>query len=105
MYSELIATIHLDKKNKDGVLYISSKDLPGLWVWGTDPEQVQNDVIPTITKMYQYNDGLKVEIKETCSKGVLNRWFGGGKVCDTFEVYSIANISKEMPHGRIAVER
>lgn len=104
MYNKPIATIHLDKKSKDGVLYLSSKDLPGLWLWGADPEQVYESIIPTIIKLYRYNDGIKVEIKQICSDGILNRWFGRDKVCDTFEVYSTASASKDMPHGRFAVE-
>jgi len=103
MHNKPIATIHLDRKSTDGVLYISSKDLPGLWLWGPDPEQVFNDVIPTITKLYQYNDGLAVEIKEVCQKNILNRWFGGGKMCDTFEVYSKASIGEDVSHGQITV--
>ena len=104
MNNKLIATIHLDKKSSDGVLYLSSKDLPGLWIWGPDPEQVFKDVIPTIAKLYQYNDGLAVEVKEVHSKSRVSRWFGGGKMCDTFEVYYKASIGNDVPHGRLAVE-
>lgn len=104
MQDNLIATIRLDQESSGGVLYISSKDLPGLWIWGPDPEQVFKDVIPTITKLYQYNDSLEVEIKEVCSKSIFDRWFGGDKMCDTFEVYSKASIGKDVSHGRFAVE-
>jgi len=68
MHNKPIATIHLERESTDGVLYISSKDLPGLWLWGPDPEQVFKDVAPTIVKLYEYNEGLIVEIKEICKK-------------------------------------
>lgn len=104
MHNKPIATIHLDRKNTDGVLYLSSKDLPGLWLWGQDPEQVFKDVKPTIEKLYQYNEGLAVEIKEVCQSNILTRWFSGDKECDTFEVYYKASISKDVSDGRLAVE-
>ncbi len=103
MHNNHIATIHLERKNNDGVLYISSKDLPGLWLWGADSEQVLKDVVPTIAKLYEYNDGLVVEIKEVCQKSIFNRWLGGNKICDTFEVYSRASVGKDASHGQITV--
>ena len=104
MTTEPIDVIHLNRETRDGVLYISSDDLPGLWLWGNDPEVVFNNVIPTIAKLYMYNNGINVEIKKMCNKkkNILD-WFSNNRICDTFGVYSI-NSKKDTPNGRFAME-
>ncbi len=100
------AIIHLERQTKDGVLYLSSKDLPGLWLWGKDPERVFESVVPTITKLYELNEGLAVDVRESCQRGgLVSRWFGRDRACDTFEIYYIDNkLGKSVTHGRSAVE-
>lgn len=104
MPTEPIAVIHLKREMRDGVLYISSDDLPGLWLWGNDPEAVFSNVMPTITKLYMYNNDINVEIKEIHNKkkGIFN-WFVHDQICDTFGVYSIK--SKDATDGRLTMEQ
>lgn len=96
--------IHLEQVVRDGVLYLSSKDLPGLWLWGKDREQVFNNVVPTIAKLFELNEGRTVEIKEPCQKAK-NRWFSRDRVCDTFEVYYVnKKLGENVTHGQTTME-
>jgi hypothetical protein len=105
MNKEPNVVIHLEQAIRDGVLYLSSKDLPGLWLWGKDREQVFSNVAPTIAKLFELNEGKAVEIKEACPKDTKSRWFGGGRVCDTFEVYYVNKlVGENVTHVQTTME-
>lgn len=52
--------------------YVSSDDLPGLWLWGDDLDELLGDVGPTITDLYKYNRGVDVEVVEI-KEGIISR--------------------------------
>ena len=89
-------TVHLKILNKDGTVYISSDDVPGLWLWGKDAEQVFESLIPTLKALYEYNRGVIVDIKEAPTRTLQERWFGRDKVCETYEVFKIGNASTQV---------
>ena len=43
-------------------IFISSEDVPGLFLWGSDPEAVLADVVPAIERLYKHNRHLDVEV-------------------------------------------
>jgi hypothetical protein len=99
------AIIHINQSIRDGVLYLSSDDLPGLWLWGKDHEQVFRGIIPTIAKLYELNEGRTVEIKEAPIVEATARWFGRTRICDTFEVYDVNNKQSEnVTHGQTTMD-
>lgn len=105
MSSKPNIVIHLEQAIRDGVLYLSSKDLPGLWLWGKDQEQVFSNVAPTIAKLFELNEGRTVEIKEARPKDAKTSWFSGGRVCDTFEVYYVNKlVGKNVTHVQTTME-
>lgn len=82
-------TVHINIDNKDGTIYISSDDVPGLWLWGKDAGQVFNSIIPTLKALYEYNQNIIVEIKEAPARTREERWFGQDKVCQTYQVFKV----------------
>ena len=58
----------------DGTIYISSDDMPGLWLWGKDHEQVFRSIAPTIEELYRLNEGRTVKVREA-PLSQLTRWF------------------------------
>lgn len=56
-------TVTIKVEHKDGGIYISSDDVPGLWLWGSDPEQVFSDIVPTIRELYKLNNGRTVDVE------------------------------------------
>ena len=48
----------------DGRFYVSSDDVPGLFLWGSDFEELMEDIAPTIKDLYKFNRGMDVEVKE-----------------------------------------
>ena len=61
--------IRLDIKNTPtGQMFVSSDDVPGLYLWGTDPEQVFGDVIPVLKVLYRENQRLDVDVEPLASR-------------------------------------
>ena len=54
----------------DGTIYISSEDMPGLWLWGKDRDQVFRSIAPTIEELYRLNEGRTVKVREASSLSV-----------------------------------
>ena len=50
-------------ESREGRTYVSSDDVPGLWLWGSDPERVFGDIIPAITALYRHNRALRVRVE------------------------------------------
>ncbi len=83
--------IRLKIEHHEGTIYISSDDLPGLWLWGSDPKEVFDSIAPSIKSLYKLNEGLEVEVKEA-KRSKLNRWlftrlFRGKREVDRYNVY------------------
>jgi hypothetical protein len=57
----------------DGTVYISSDDIPGLWLWGRECDQVFRSIAPTIEELYKFNEGRTVKARETLFS-LLLRW-------------------------------
>ena len=94
-----LATVHIKiDARADGTVYISSNDMPGLWLWGKDQDSVFRSIIPTIEELYKYGQGQAVKAKEAPrSKSV--RWFGQDKISDTYEIYSAAQSTEPVVSG------
>lgn len=89
-------TIHINIDNKDGTIYISSDDVPGLWLWGKDAGEVFDSVIPTVKALYEYNQNIIVEIKEAPDRTREERWSGQDKVCQTYQVFKVGNTNSQI---------
>ena len=94
-----LATIHIKSEVRtDGTVYISSDDLPGLWLWGKDHDLVYRSIIPTIEELYKHGQGRTVKAKEA-PQPKSERWFGQNKMSNTFEVYPVAQLSEHTLRG------
>ena len=58
---------------RSGIFHLSSDDVPGLWLWGKDPDAVFPDVVPAIKYLYKHNQGRDVIVKEAFFSKAL-RW-------------------------------
>jgi hypothetical protein len=54
--------VRLKVVSSEGRIYISSDDVPGLYLWGTDPEEVFESVVPAIKELFKHNKGMDVEV-------------------------------------------
>lgn len=68
-----IETVKIKIARRDGRFYISSDDVPGLWLWGSDLGKLFEDVAPTIQDLYRMNRGIDVEVQESIGAR-LKRW-------------------------------
>lgn len=66
-------TVRIKIEHRAGSIYVSSDDVPGLWLWGKDPDQVLNNVAPAIKALYKHNRGIEVEVEEVPVSRVV-RW-------------------------------
>lgn len=95
-----LATIHIKKDFRaDGTVYISSDDMPGLWLWGKDHDLVYRSIIPTIAELYKLNQGEPVKVQAAPISG-LARWFAQDKISDTYMIYPAAQLSEHSLRGR-----
>ena len=51
-------------ETRGDTIYVSSKDVPGLWLWGKDPEKVFRNIAPAIQALYKHNLDLEVDVRE-----------------------------------------
>ena len=83
-----MTTVHIKIENREGIFYVSSDDVQGFWLWGRDPAQVFESIIPTLEQLYKYNEGLTVKVKEAQPTSRQERWFGGGgRSCRRFQCW------------------
>lgn len=64
------AVIELIIENRAGYIYVSSKDVPGLHLWGDDAQKVCKKIIPAIKMLFRLNRGLDVEVVPAASPNV-----------------------------------
>lgn len=94
-----LATIHIRiDVRKDGSVYISSDDMPGLWLWGKDQDQVYRSIIPTIKELYKYGQGEAVKVIAAQPSGS-SRWYAQEKINDTYLIYPAAHLSEHTMSG------
>ena len=86
---------------KNGRFYISSDDVPGLFLWGSDFEELMQDIAPTIKDLYKFNLGMDVEVKEAMFSRMLSwifvRLFRASR--GSYKTYSIGGQHLTGAHG------
>ena len=92
-----LETVRIKIEHRVGGVYISSTDVPGLWLWGEDVEQVFKNIIPAIRVLYKYNRNLDVEVKEAPIPKML-RWLKAEWQNEKYEIYS-ASQQQHSVHG------
>lgn len=82
-------TVRIEIEQRDGHIYISSRDVPGLYLWGDDPEEIVKSVIPAIKSLFRYNKGLEVDVSPG-GRTPQQRWSGIERVPTDFVVREIS---------------
>ncbi len=100
MLMKPLATIRINIETRnDGTVYISSDDMPGLWLWGKNLEQVFGSIIPTIEELYKHSQGQSVKA-QAAPPSRFARWFAQEKINDRYEIYPAAKLNEHTLHGR-----
>ncbi len=91
MAEQSMETVRIKIEHRAGSIYVSSDDVPGLWLWGKDPDQVLNNVAPAIKALYKHNHGIEVEVEEVpasrVARWVLRHLLKPGKPSDQYRIY------------------
>jgi len=101
-----IEVVRIRIEKRAGSIYVSSADVPGLWLWGKDPERVFKNIAPAIQTLYKYNRGMDVEVRETFVSKLL-RWFlarllretGAASQSDAYRIYPAHHNPLTGAHG------
>lgn len=56
-----IVTVRVEQKPAG--LFLSSDQVPGLFLWGKDPEAVFADLVPAIRALYLHNRAMRVDVR------------------------------------------
>ena len=90
-----LATVRIKIETRDGTIYITSNDVPGLWLWGRDPDKLFQSVIPTIAEIYKHNNNNGEAVKVVAAPvPKKERWFSAEKINDLFEIYPAAKLNE-----------
>jgi hypothetical protein len=65
MTDQTIETVRIKIEERERCVYVSSDDVPGLWLWGKDQNRVFNSITPAIKALYKHNRGIDVEVEIT----------------------------------------
>jgi hypothetical protein len=93
MARQPIETVRIKIERRGDCVYVSSEDVPGLWLWGKDPDQVLNNIAPAIKALYKHNRGIDVEVEEApvsrLVDRLLRRLIRPRELSDRYRIYPI----------------
>lgn len=98
MKEEPLEVVHLDVEQRQGQVYVSSKDVPGLWLWGS-PEQVFSDVCPVLEQLYKHQRGLDVVAREQDEGTRPQAQLGVKRIPHTYLIYRTSSERQERVNG------
>ena len=94
-----LCTIKIKIESKADGIYVSSDDMPGLWLWG-DPDIVSNDIIPTIRELFLLNEGKTVVVKaDDRPQSNQERLRNIEKMPERFAIYECNEMRSSELHG------
>ena len=94
----LVGRVNLQMENRGDTFYVSSSDLPGLFLWGKDVDAVLGKVKPTIRELFRLNRELDVSVQEAPGEWQQG-WSGRDHVASSFEVYAVRSGVQPTRHG------
>lgn len=63
MAEQPLEIISVRVERKPMGLFLSSDEVPGLFLWGQDPEAVFADLVPAIRALYLHNREMRVDVR------------------------------------------
>jgi len=99
MSEQPIQVVHLKVEHRQGNTYVSSEDMPGLYLWGQDPEKVFHDVPIALQELYQYKNDLKVIARPKIAGESLVRRLGVEREPDIYELFPVSAVKRDGVNG------
>ncbi len=95
--------IRIKCEKRGDTYYVSSKDMPGLWLWGKNKNKLTSDIGPTIEYLLEKNYGIKADVVEKKGFWVKRReWISSilpDSKCGNFEVVQSEGRTLTSTHG------
>ena len=100
-----LGEVRINVENREGTVYVSSDEVPGLWLWGTDPELVLRNLVPAIQSLFKHNRHTEVRVQEKEPRR-RERWSEIDRIPREFLIYRVTTDPKlpEGTGGRQALE-
>ena len=95
MADDSFETVKVKIARRNGCFYISSDDVPGLWLWGKNLEQLLKNTAPAIRTLYKYNRGVDVEVESPALPKMLLLFVGWIKLFRSLKESYRVHISGE----------
>ena len=99
MSAQPLQVIHLTVEERHGSTYISSEDMPGLWLWGPDPEKVFHDIPIALQELYKFKSGTDVVARPKTAGERLARHLGAELEPDTYEIFPVSSVKQDGVNG------
>ncbi|HEX9626105.1 MAG TPA: hypothetical protein VGA00_04130 [Acidiferrobacterales bacterium] len=105
--SPFCRSVTIKTESRAGTIYVSSEDIEGLWLWGSDPDLLFRNIAPAIKTLYKHNYGIEVIVTEPKDK---TAWLSRARrsavepqprddQTDIFEVCPVSETDPNSAHG------
>ena len=96
MREQPLEVVRLKIEQKMGNYYVSSDDMPGLWLWGPDPDIVFHDVPIAVRELYMHRRGIDVVVRgKSVDVKIIEKQLGVEKITDIYEIYPVSAIENQ----------
>jgi len=99
MSAQPLQVIHLKVEYIHGSIYVSSDDMPGLWLWGPSAEKVFHNVPIALQELYKDRNGKEVIARPSTTGDRLARHFGAEREPDTYEIFPVSVAKQDGLNG------
>lgn len=99
MAAQPLQVVHLKIEHRHGSTYVSSQDMPGLYLWGPDPEKVFHDVQIALQELYKFKSGTDVVARPRTKGAALARHLGAEREPDTYELFPVSSVKQDGVNG------
>ena len=99
MSAQPLQVVHLKVEHRHGSTYVSSEDMPGLYLWGQDPEKIFHDVPIALQELYKYKSGTEVVARPKIGEVALARHLGTEREPDIYEIFPVSSLKQDGVNG------
>lgn len=85
-----IQVVRLKVEHRQGSTYVSSTDMPGLWLWGQNPEKLFHDVPIVLQELFKLQNGKDVIARPKTIDKRLEYQFGSEREPDVYEIFPVS---------------
>ena len=96
-----VEEVQVNVEARGSQVYVSSTDVPGLWLWGSDPGALFDQIPSAIEALYRHNRGERVRVEPALRTRAADRWASVKREVDRFVVHVLDAASQDNGARRV----